>query len=463
MSVLFARTSDGADIAFSVMGDGPLLVRSLGWFTNLEMEDSSPIGARFWERLAQRFTVVRYDGRGMGLSSRYERGFSMATKLADLEAVVDAVAKGESVSMLGLSEGGATAVAYAAQSPQQVHALVLYGTFMKFGRGSDRSKRAREQHDAMVTLVEQGWGIDNPMFRQMFTATQMPTGDLEQIAYFDELQRASTSPPTAARFLRSVFEIDVSEAATQVRAPTLVMHRRGDQTIPWRWGQQLASQIPDAEFKMLGGDNHQVWVGDEPEVEAIVNAISAFIAPDANRAEHSGGSVRPPSRGVVTILFSDVEASTELTDRLGDVAARRLLAVHDDITREALLRHDGREIKTMGDGFMATFASASAAIECAIALQGELEKRFADQAAPLRVRIGLNSGEPIEEDDDLYGAAVIQAARVMGHAAGGEILVTDTVRSLVAGKTFQFEATGEHTLKGFDEPVRLWQIDWHNA
>jgi class 3 adenylate cyclase/predicted alpha/beta hydrolase len=463
VSVLFARTSDGADIAFSVMGDGPLLVRSLGWFTNLEMEDSSPIGARFWERLAQRFTVVRYDGRGMGLSSSYERGFSMATKLADLEAVVDAVAKGESVSMLGLSEGGATAVAYAAQSPQQVHALVLYGTFMKFGRGSDRSKRAREQHDAMVTLVEQGWGIDNPMFRQMFTATQMPTGDLEQIAYFDELQRASTSPPTAARFLRSVFEIDVSEAATQVRAPTLVMHRRGDQTIPWRWGQQLASQIPDAEFKMLGGDNHQVWVGDEPEVDAIVDAISEFIAPDANRAEHSGGSVRPPSRGVVTILFSDVEASTELTDRLGDVAARKLLGVHDDITREALLRHDGREIKTMGDGFMATFASASAAIECAIALQGELEKRFADQAAPLRVRIGLNSGEPIEEDDDLYGTAVIQAARVMGHAAGGEILVTDTVRSLVAGKTFQFEATGEHTLKGFDEPVRLWQIDWHNA
>jgi pimeloyl-ACP methyl ester carboxylesterase len=131
VAVQFARTSDGADIAFSVMGDGPLLVRSLGWFTNLEMEDSSPVGARFWEKLAKRFTLVRYDGRGIGLSSGHEGGFSMATKLADLEIVIDAVAKGESVSVLGLSEGGATAVAYGAQSPQRVDALVLYGSFMK--------------------------------------------------------------------------------------------------------------------------------------------------------------------------------------------------------------------------------------------------------------------------------------------------------------------------------------------
>lgn len=460
MSVQYTRTSDGADIAFSIMGAGPLLVRSLGWFTSLEMEDGSPVGSRFWEMLAEHFTVVRYDGRGMGLSSPHDGEFSIETKLTDLATVVDAVSDGEQVSLLGLSEGGATAVVFSSRYPELVRSLVVYGAFMRYGSGGDRSERTRVQQEAVVTLVEQGWGLDSPMFRQMFTAAQLPAGSPEQIAYFDEMQRASASPETAARFLRSVLDTDVTEAAGRVSVPTLVMHRRGDVTVPWRWGQQLASQIPDAEFRMLGGENHQVWVGDEPEVTAVVEAVVEFSDGAGSSLSSPASTPQASTGGVATIFFSDVEASTVLTDRLGDAAARDLLAIHDELTREALARHSGREIKTMGDGFMASFESPTAAIDCAIALQRSLAARFADSPSQIRVRIGLNSGEAIVEGDDLYGTAVIQAARVMGQADGGQILATDTVRSLVAGKNFDFENAGEHALKGFEEPVRLWSIRW---
>ena len=362
--------------------------------------------------------------------------------------------------MLGLSEGGATSVVFASRYLELVRSLVVYGTFMQFGSGAERSERTRAQQEAVVTLVEQGWGLDTPMFRQMFTAAQLPAGSPDQIAYFDEMQRASATPETAAKFLQSVLDTDVTEEAGQAAVPTLVMHRRGDLTILWRWGQQLASQIPGAEFRMLGGENHQVWVGDEPEVVAVVEAVAEF-SDGATRAPSSAALTPQASTGgVITILFSDVEASTELTDRLGDVAARDLLAIHDALTREALVQHAGREIKTMGDGFMASFDSPAAAIDCAVALQRSLAVRFADSPPQVRVRIGLNSGEPIVEGDDLYGTAVIQAARVMGLADGVQILATDTVRSLVAGKNFDFENAGEHALKGFEESVRLWNVRW---
>ena len=274
--VRYAETADGVSIAYSISGSGPVLVRCLGWFTNLEVEAASSIGARFWENLAERFTIVRYDGRGMGLSDRDYEDFSIATKILDLQAVVDA-AELERFSLLGLSDGGAVAVAYAADHADRVHSLIVYGSFMRFGGEGPTSDRGRELQEAMTTVVEQFWGSDAPLFRQAFTSMQMPEGNADQYAYFDELQRASTSPHTAARFLSSIHGTDVSREAARVRVPTLVLHRREDLTIPWKWGQQLASTIDDARFMLFGGANHQIWVGDEPEVAAIIDAIGDFL------------------------------------------------------------------------------------------------------------------------------------------------------------------------------------------
>ena len=277
MAVRYARTVDGASIAYCIMGSGPVLVRCLGWLTNLEVEAASTIGAGFWQNLAERFTVVRYDGRGMGLSDRDHADFSTATKVLDLQAVVDA-AEFDEFSLLGLSDGGSVAVAYAADHADRVQSLILYGSFMRFGGDGPGSARRRERQQAMITLVEQYWGSDAPLFRQVFTSIQMPEGDADQLEYFDELQRASTGPQTAARFLASIYETDVSDEAARVRVPTLVLHRRGDLTIPWKWGQRLATTIDEARFMLVGGANHQIWVGDEPEVVAMIDAIRDIVS-----------------------------------------------------------------------------------------------------------------------------------------------------------------------------------------
>ena len=206
------------------------------------------------------------------------------------------------------------------------------------------------------------------------------------------------------------------------------------------------------------------WLGD---TDAVVAAIGEFLG------QQPATSVEPAT--IHTILFTDVEGSTALTDRLGDAAAREVMRQHERITREALKAHGGSEVKTMGDGFMASFGSATKALECAVAIQ----KAFASpepnvgarRASPLRpeggirVRIGLNAGEPIAEDDpdgrsDLFGTAVIVAARIAAQAQGGEILVSDVVRQLVAGKGFLFNDRGEHALKGFEDPVRVWEVLW---
>jgi class 3 adenylate cyclase len=181
------------------------------------------------------------------------------------------------------------------------------------------------------------------------------------------------------------------------------------------------------------------------EVLAPFDAVSA-----------SGAAENAP----LAVLFTDVEASTDLTDRVGDTKARDLLREHERLTRKALPQSGGTEIKIMGAGFMASFTSASGALDAAIAMQRAITEHFAETETPIRIRVGINAREPIEEDDDLYGTAVIQAARVMGKADGGQVLVTDTVRNLVAGKDYRFHDRGTHDLKGFAEPARLFEVGW---
>ena len=454
--VRYCTTEDGFRIAYSTADAGYPLVRALGWFSHLEFEARSPLWRGMNEALSGRYQYIRYDGRGTGLSDRDVEDLSLETYLADLKAVVDAVGL-ERFALLGISQGGSTAVEYAVRNPQRVSHLVLYGA-------GARSRMNAEMVQSLVGLVRQGW--NTPAVRQLFTAAFMPGGGLEEMRMLNEFQREMSSPKVAARAIEVNLALDVTVTASRVKVPTLVLHRRGDAVSPFAGGRELASLIPEARFLPLEGDNH-LFLDGESELNRFIDSVDEFVLGEraAKRTHESdrGASLR-------TVLFTDLVGHTEMMQRLGDKKGRDVLREHESITREVLKANGGTEVKTMGDGFMASFGSVTKAVECAIALQKAIEAGNQDAESPLAraagegkgvsVRVGLNAGEPIEEDGDLFGATVILASRIAANAGGGEILVADTVRGLCSGKGFLFADRGEFVAKGFEEPVRVYEVSW---
>jgi len=334
--------------------------------------------------------------------------------------------------------------------------------------------------EAMLTLMREGW--DSDQVGRFFANMFMPDADPQYVSLFNEFQRASTPRRNAAAIIEEVLiRVDVRDLLPKLKTPTLVIHRRGDTAVSFEAGRELAALIPGARFVPLEGKNH-VFVPGEPEFKMYKQAVEEFLAEDRTpaRRESRKALAAAPS-GLVTILFTDVEGSTALTQRLGDAKAREVLRTHERIVREALKAHGGSEVKTMGDGFMASFSSATRALECAIAMQREIDawnsarpEPVEGRAEQIRVRIGLNAGEPIAEEKDLFGTAVIMAARIAAKAEGGEILAariaakaeggeilaSDVVRQLVAGKGFLFADRGDVVLRGFEDPVRLYEVRW---
>ena len=250
---------------------------------------------------------------------------------------------------------------------------------------------------------------------------------------------------------RGLAVMDSTPYLSKVVCPTLVLGRRESSFVSTASARALAAGIPNARLTLLDGASTAPWMDDS---DAVVNAVNVFLG-DSEDARTDG----PEMGAFRTVLFTDVEGSTALTDRLGDAKARDLLREHERITREALAEHGGSEVKTMGDGFMASFGSATKALDCAIALQSAFARHSESAEEPIKVRVGLNAGEPIAEDDpggrgDLFGTAVNMAARIAAQADGGEILASNVVRELVAGKDFLFSDRGETELRGFEDPVR---------
>jgi class 3 adenylate cyclase len=271
--------------------------------------------------------------------------------------------------------------------------------------------------------------------------------------------RESITPEACMATSLAADEFDVTDLLPQVRSPTLVLHRRQLRFTEIGRARDLASRIPDARLALLEGEDMGPWQGD---TQAVLTAIDEFLV----EGEEAAPTAEPTEPGAFrTILFTDVEASTALTQRLGDAKARQLLREHERMVREALKSHGGTEVKTMGDGFMASFSSATKALECSIAMQRAFAEHNESAAEPIRVRVGLNAGEPIAEDDpdgrsDLFGTAVILAARIAAQAQGGEVLASNVVRELVAGKEFLFADRGDTVLRGFEDPVRLYELRW---
>jgi class 3 adenylate cyclase len=451
--IQYAKTADGVSIAFWTLGEGMPLVHLALLYSHAQQEWQLPECRRWYERLAQKRRLIRADPRGTGLSQREVPDFSLDALLLDVEAVVDRLGL-EKFALLGLVHSGPAAIAYAARHPERVSHLLLWCTY---ARASDFSGISEVQ--AVRALMDKDWAF----YTEASAHNLLGWSAGEEARRYAALIRASIAQEDLQRAIRDISRFDVSALLRQVRSPTLVLHR-SEYGLRLDVARGLASQIPDARLAVLQGALGAPYLGD---MEAVASAIDEFLG----QGEKTVAGAEPPAAGAFrTVLFTDLADSTSMMQRLGDAKGRAVLREHERITREALRAQGGTEVKTMGDGFMASFSSATRALECAIAMQ----RAFAEHNAALlrqaqdahtepvevRVRIGLNAGEPIEEDKDLFGTAVILAARIAAKAEGGEIVVSDTVRGLVAGKGFLFSDRGDVVLRGFEDPVRLCEVRW---
>ena len=440
--VRYCTTSDGVRIAYASVGGGRPLIVVPGWVTHLHYTWEEAAQA-FWKQLARDRRVVRYDGRGMGLSERDPSDFSSDARVRDLEAVINVLGS-ESVELFGMSEGGPTAIAFAVRHPDKVQKLVLYGSY-------PRSPVTREDAQALVPLIRRQWGMGSAAL----TAVFIPNNP-ELAAEFARLQRMAMTGEVAAKTLEEILKTDVTQLLPSVTCPALIVHRRRDRIHPARLAQDMAAAIPDAQFELLEGEAYPPWMEDS---HAVLGAVARFLGLPEPDAEPEQEAAR--IGGLVTILFTDMQSSTALAQRLGDAKAQEVRRTHNDIVRSALSANDGSEIKHTGDGIMASFTTASSALECAIAIQRGVAAHVEEHPdSPLGLYIGLNAGEPIAEERDLFGTSVDLAKRICDHAEPGQILASNVVRELAAGKDFLFADLGETELRGFEDPVKLWEVRW---
>jgi pimeloyl-ACP methyl ester carboxylesterase/DNA-binding CsgD family transcriptional regulator len=274
--IRFCSSPDGVRIAYATTGDGPPLVKAANWLTHLEFDWHSPLWRHWITELSRGYTFVRYDERGCGLSDWDVEDFSIDAWVRDLETVVDTLGL-ERFPLLGISQGAAVAIQYAVRHPERVSHLILYGPLTRGLLRGRMTPKKIELADTLIKLMEFGWGQDNPAFRQVFTAMFMPEGTSEQMRWFDELQRASTSPENAIKFERAFHQLDVIDVARQVNVPTLVFHVRQDNLIPFKKGRELAALIPGAQFIPLDGKNH-ILLEDEPGWPRFVAALRNFVS-----------------------------------------------------------------------------------------------------------------------------------------------------------------------------------------
>jgi len=431
----FVTTPDGLRIAHAEIGAGPTVVFVRGWISHLELQWEEPTFRSFFERLARHVCVVLYDQRGQGLSDREVGSPTLHDFVTDLEAVVDQLAVDE-VALWGSSFGGPIALAYADRHPERVSRLVLEGTYYA---GTDlRTSAERAAQRQIISMLETAPDV---AATSMSYLTDPAPGTRHEARAGRVL--ASVSPDHLRYLYTLAATLDVRPFLPHVSVPTLVLHRRESRTFAFENARRIAAEIPGAELVGLAGEAHNPWEGDS---DSAVSALISFLTQ----------AVVPQISPTITLMFTDIAGSTATTNEIGDEAAQVRRRDHDTIVADAAVRHGGTVVKRLGDGTMVRFGSAAAGLRCARAVRSALDARNATAAgAPLHVRIGLNAGEPVEEADDVFGAAVNRTARVCDAAAPGEVLLTATVRELASGHGFVTEPRGAHQLKGFPDPVEL--------
>ena len=441
--IQYAKTKDGVNIAYWTLGEGTPLVHLSFAFSHIQLEWQIPECRRWYERLAEKRTLVRMDPRGLGLSERDITELSADAWVLDVEAVVDRLGL-EKFALLGPWHTGPVAIAYAARHPERVSRLILWGAYAwaseYLALTEIRAIRpivgtAWQTYTEAVAHVLLGWSAGEPARR------------------YAALVHDSVRPEFfEAVIVPALNEFDVRPLLPEVRSPTLVLHRRQCALVSVDSARGLASGIPDARLVVLEGESGAPYLGD---TEAVLSAINEFLG----EGEEMKAAAQLPE-GMAVILFTDIADSTSLTEQLGDSAFRARARELDTSLRSVIRESGGTAVegKVLADGVMAVFSSARQAIECA------LRCNAATEGNGFQLHLGIHAGDVIREGNNVYGGAVNIAARIAGASAPGEILTSDIVRGLArTSARVSFDDRGEHDLKGVGEPQRLYEVQWNPA
>ena len=435
----YAKSGD-VHIAYQVIGEGPIdLVFVPGFVSHVEANWQSLYREKFFRRLSLFSRLILFDKRGTGLSDRSSQLFTLEQRMDDVRAVMDAVGS-ERAAIFGISEGGPMSILFAATYPERTHALVMYGTYAKRAWSDDHPFGWRDEHwKKFFSNVESLWGTPQGIDLNVWAPSVAHDEHARrQIAAY---MRAAASPGAVKAVMQMNREIDVRNVLPTVHVPTLIAHRIGDRNISIQEARYMVKQMPSARLVELPGEDHMLWFGDN---DALLGEIEEFLTGVRHEPE--------PDRVLATVLFTDIVNSTERATEMGDRKWRDLLASHHSFIRRELGRYSGREIDTAGDGFFATFDGPARAIHCAEAIKNAIIQ------LGLAIRIGLHTGECEVIDDKITGIAVHIGARVMSIASPNEILVTSTVKDLVAGSGIGFADRSLHALKGINGEWRLFAV-----
>jgi pimeloyl-ACP methyl ester carboxylesterase len=429
--------SGAVNIAYSIVGEGPRdLVLVPGFISHLELDWEEPRYARFLGRLASFSRLIMFDKRGTGLSDRPGGLPDLETRMDDVRAVMDA-AGSERAALFGYSEGGPMACLFAATYPHRTTALVVYGTYAR-RRDPDADypwAQTWDERQRYAEEVEREWGRESDL------ETMAPGADEALTNWWRARARAAASPGAARDLILMNSQIDVRNVLPTIGVPTLVIHRSGDRDSRPEEGRYIAERIPGARFVELAGDAHAPFI----DSDQILDEVETFLT--------GREPVPQPDRVLATVLFTDIVGSTAKAAELGDSRWRELLGQHHALIRRQLERFQGYELDTAGDGFFARFDGPARAIRCACAISAAV------RGLGLQIRAGLHTGECEVMDGKVGGIAVHIGARVAQAAAPSEVLVSNTVKDLVAGSGIEFRDRGIAELKGVPGEFRLFAVE----
>jgi class 3 adenylate cyclase len=432
----YAKSGD-VHIAYRVFGDGPRdIILMPGTLSHVELYWELPINEYMLKRLTSFARVIVFDKRGQGLSDRVAEQ-TLEERIGDVRAVLDA-AGSKRTAVFAWSEGGPMALMFAATYPERTSALVMFGSFASMK--AEPWAVSQEQNDQFLAAIETYWG------QGLLVPINAPSrrNDEAFVQWFGRLERAAASPGGMQALFRADYETDVRHVLPSIRVPTLILHRKDDSTIPVGCGRDMAQKIPGAKYVELPGEDHLLQALDQDVLDLLLDEVEEFITGVRHRPE--------PDRVLATVMFTDIVRSTERAAEMGDSRWRELLNNYYAAVRKELSVFRGREVNTAGDGLLATFDGPNRAIRCACSVRERL------RPLGLEVRTGLHTGECELIGDDVGGIAVHIAARVAATAEPDEVLVSSTVRDIVAGSGLRFADRGMHGLKGVPGEWRLFLV-----
>ncbi|MGE3076480.1 MAG: adenylate/guanylate cyclase domain-containing protein [Dehalococcoidia bacterium] len=445
--IQYAQTSDGANIAWWSLGDGPTVIQLPSIpFTHIQMEWDDPNWRGWYLTFGEGLRLIRYDSRGCGLSSAPTFDYCLNAMVQDLESVVER-SGAEDVVLLAPVQSGPVALVYAARHPERVSRIILW---CAVSRGDEMRTSSFE---ALRTLSHTDWAL----FAETAAHALVAGWDEAQVAHrMASIMRESSSAAIHDAVLEGFLNEDISDALAAVECPVLVAYRMQATTPLPASARYLASALRNASLHPVQGSSLLLVVSDADAIAASFREFLQSTTPTRTRPS--------AATGFQTLLFTDIEGHSAIIQVLGDERGRAVLREHERLTREVIREHHGVEVLARGDGFLVRFETAFDGIEAAADLQRRLADAAADLPVELRVRIGINAGEPIREGDELHGAVVKSTESIASMANGGEILVSNVVRELAAGKGYGFIARGEFPLAGLEEPIRVWEMQWaHSA